>query len=116
MTTPSPTRLENVKTVAIVGGGASGLLALKVLLEEGAFDKVELFERRGDIGGVWCVCRDNLIEKLQVMFYASLSSPGCMNPTLREKSWPSSITTRRLHTPSLPPTAVPIFQAHRTAA
>ncbi|KZV79193.1 FAD/NAD(P)-binding domain-containing protein [Exidia glandulosa HHB12029] len=46
-------RIENVKRVAIVGGGASGLVALKALLEQGVFDEVVLFERREDVGGVW---------------------------------------------------------------
>lgn len=51
------TRIEGVKRVAVVGGGASGLVALKALLEQDAFDEVVLFERREDIGGVWCASR-----------------------------------------------------------
>lgn len=55
MSDPTPVSVRGVKNVAIVGGGASGLVALKTLLEEGAFDNVTLLERRNDIGGVWCV-------------------------------------------------------------
>jgi len=46
--------ISGVKRVAIIGGGATGLVTLKTLLEEGAFETVRLFERRGDVGGVWC--------------------------------------------------------------
>lgn len=41
-----------VKTVAIIGGGALGAVALDVLLKEGAFE-VTLFERLAQAGGVW---------------------------------------------------------------
>ncbi|KII87413.1 hypothetical protein PLICRDRAFT_43046 [Plicaturopsis crispa FD-325 SS-3] len=39
--------------VLIVGGGASGLVALRNFLQRGDFDRVELVERRDDVGGVW---------------------------------------------------------------
>ena len=40
-----------LKTVAIIGAGASGLAVAKVLLEDG-FD-ITLFERHQTLGGVW---------------------------------------------------------------
>jgi len=40
-----------LKTAAIIAAGASGLVAAKVLLENG-FD-VTLFERHKTLGGVW---------------------------------------------------------------
>ena len=39
------------KTVAVVGAGASGLAAGKVLLEDG-FD-VTVFDRQKTVGGIW---------------------------------------------------------------
>ena len=39
------------KTVAIIGAGASGLVAAKTLLEDG-FD-VTIFERQTKVGGLW---------------------------------------------------------------
>jgi cation diffusion facilitator CzcD-associated flavoprotein CzcO len=39
------------RTVAIIGAGASGLAAAKVLLEDG-FD-VTIFDRQKTIGGIW---------------------------------------------------------------
>lgn len=40
-----------MKTVAVIGAGASGIIASKVLLQDG-FD-VTLFERQKELGGVW---------------------------------------------------------------
>ena len=39
--------------VLVIGGGPTGLVALRNLLERGKFEHVELWERRDDIGGVW---------------------------------------------------------------
>jgi cation diffusion facilitator CzcD-associated flavoprotein CzcO len=39
------------KRVAVIGGGAAGLITSKVLRDAGL--SVKLFERRSDIGGVW---------------------------------------------------------------
>jgi dimethylaniline monooxygenase (N-oxide forming) len=37
--------------VAVIGAGASGLAALKALLDQGV--AVECFERGSDLGGLW---------------------------------------------------------------
>jgi dimethylaniline monooxygenase (N-oxide forming) len=47
--------LEGSK-IAIVGAGPGGLTALKELREVGA--DVTLFERRHDVGGLWCWTED----------------------------------------------------------
>lgn len=39
------------KKVAIIGGGSSGLCAIKACLQEGL--QPVCFERTGDIGGLW---------------------------------------------------------------
>lgn len=42
-----------VKSVAIIGAGASGAVAVDVLKKEHAFEKIKVFERREVVGGVW---------------------------------------------------------------
>ncbi|KAJ5568040.1 hypothetical protein N7450_010526 [Penicillium hetheringtonii] len=41
------------KSVAVIGGGPSGISAVKALQEEKVFERVRLFERRDRIGGIW---------------------------------------------------------------
>ncbi|KAJ7050338.1 hypothetical protein C8F01DRAFT_1179514 [Mycena amicta] len=41
------------RRVLVIGGGPSGLVTLRNLLERGDFEEVQLVERRDDIGGVW---------------------------------------------------------------
>jgi cation diffusion facilitator CzcD-associated flavoprotein CzcO len=43
--------MVKAKTVAVVGAGSSGIVAAKVLIEDG-FD-VTLFDREKQIGGIW---------------------------------------------------------------
>ncbi|RDA86609.1 hypothetical protein CP532_6017 [Ophiocordyceps camponoti-leonardi (nom. inval.)] len=43
----------NVKEIAIIGAGPSGLTAAKYLLAQRAFNQVLLFEQQHDLGGVW---------------------------------------------------------------
>jgi cation diffusion facilitator CzcD-associated flavoprotein CzcO len=41
------------KRILVIGGGVCGLVTLRNLIERGSFDRVELVERRDDVGGVW---------------------------------------------------------------
>ncbi|KAF2405164.1 flavin-containing monooxygenase [Trichodelitschia bisporula] len=43
----------DVHKVAIIGAGPAGLAAAKYLKNEGAFQTIDVFEQRDDIGGVW---------------------------------------------------------------
>lgn len=43
----------NPKRVLVIGGGPTGLATLRNLTERGNFERVELVERRDDVGGVW---------------------------------------------------------------
>lgn len=43
----------NVKRIAVIGAGPSGLAAAKYLLAEKAFDQIDLFEQQSQVGGVW---------------------------------------------------------------
>lgn len=55
-----PITTGQVKRVAIIGGGTSGLAALKTFVcdipkPDGQRWEIELFEQRNDLGGVWSV-------------------------------------------------------------
>lgn len=49
---PKPEAFD-VKKIAIIGAGPSGVAAAKYLLAEEAFDKIDVFEQRSNVGGVW---------------------------------------------------------------
>jgi threonine dehydrogenase-like Zn-dependent dehydrogenase len=51
MASPQP----HLRRILVIGGGPSGLVALRNLTERGHFDRVELVERRDNVGGVWWV-------------------------------------------------------------
>ena len=61
-TSELPVAAGQVKRVAIIGGGTSGLAALKTFVHDipkpdGQRWEIELFEQRNDLGGVWLVLR-----------------------------------------------------------
>jgi len=47
------TTLSTIRRVAVVGAGAGGLVAARALREEGCFTAIDVFEQRGNVGGVW---------------------------------------------------------------
>lgn len=47
------TILPSISRVAIIGAGAGGLVAARALREQNHFTKIDVYERRGDVGGVW---------------------------------------------------------------
>ena len=48
-----PTGSFNVKRIAIIGAGPSGLAAAKYLLAEKCFEKIDIYEQQSEVGGVW---------------------------------------------------------------
>ncbi|KIK58291.1 hypothetical protein GYMLUDRAFT_702019 [Collybiopsis luxurians FD-317 M1] len=66
--------LPRPRRVLIIGGGPNGLVTLRNLVERGNFDRVELVERRDDVGGIWYL--DN----------PDLETTGIFDPKPR---WPS---------------------------
>lgn len=46
---------NNIESVAVIGGGPSGLAALHALNSELLFKKIRLFERKSEPGGLWYV-------------------------------------------------------------
>ncbi|KAI5305636.1 hypothetical protein KEM56_003796 [Ascosphaera pollenicola] len=55
-----------IKRVAIIGAGPCGLAAAKYLLAEKSFDKIDLFEQRDEVGGVWNISNAADKEKDQI--------------------------------------------------
>lgn len=47
------TSLPPITRVAIIGAGASGLVAARALLAQKCFDAIDVYEQRSDVGGVW---------------------------------------------------------------
>lgn len=45
--------LSSIKRVAIIGGGPTALASGKYLLAENAFDTIDIFEQRSNVGGIW---------------------------------------------------------------
>lgn len=43
----------NVRSIAIIGAGPSGLTTAKYLLAQGAFDRIVVFEQQHEVGGIW---------------------------------------------------------------
>lgn len=50
---PGANALPIPQRVLVIGGGPTGLVALRNMIERGGFAHVELYERRDDVGGVW---------------------------------------------------------------
>ncbi|OHF03118.1 thiol-specific monooxygenase [Colletotrichum orchidophilum] len=61
----SPMYLEdklNIDRVAVIGAGPCGLAAAKYLLAEKKFSKVQIFEQRDTVGGLWTYSSLNVID------------------------------------------------------
>lgn len=48
-----PKGLSDIKRVAVVGGGPTGLAAAKYLLAENSFSQIDVYEQQAEVGGVW---------------------------------------------------------------
>ncbi|KAI1492236.1 putative flavin dependent monooxygenase [Biscogniauxia mediterranea] len=62
----SPTHLENklnVNRVAVIGAGPCGLAAAKYLVSEKKFAKIEVFEQRSAVGGIWNYTPLNVLDR-----------------------------------------------------
>lgn len=44
-----------IKSIAIIGAGPAGAIAIDALAQEAAFDTIRVFERREKAGGCWLV-------------------------------------------------------------
>lgn len=72
-----------IKKVAIIGGGASGAIALDSLLQEQKFEEIVLFERREILGGIWVLDEKPDVAVLKLVKAGSTGSsidPPLANP------------------------------------
>ncbi|KAH9886366.1 putative flavin dependent monooxygenase [Xylariomycetidae sp. FL2044] len=53
----------NIDRVAVIGAGPCGLAAAKYLLAEKKFSKIQVFEQRASVGGVWNYTSLNVVDK-----------------------------------------------------
>ncbi|THU87215.1 FAD/NAD(P)-binding domain-containing protein [Dendrothele bispora CBS 962.96] len=72
------------KRVLIIGGGPAGLVALRNLIELGTFERVELVERRDDVGGVWYLDPPASKTASSVPRFPSPAYPGLIGNVLPE--------------------------------
>ncbi|KAH9209875.1 putative flavin dependent monooxygenase [Leptodontidium sp. 2 PMI_412] len=59
----------DVKSVAIIGGGPSGIATAKYLAAENHFSDISIFEQRNSVGGIWN--RDSISPALDVEAFPS---------------------------------------------
>lgn len=45
--------MTQIKSVAVIGAGPSGIIALDALVQEQVFENIRVFERRSEAGGCW---------------------------------------------------------------
>lgn len=45
--------MPKLRRVAVIGAGPGGAIATDALVKEQAFDRIRVFERKGQIGGTW---------------------------------------------------------------
>lgn len=55
-----------ISRVAIVGAGPSGISAAKHLVAERAFEKVDIFEQRREVGGIWNLTANTLSKRTPI--------------------------------------------------
>ncbi|KAK9460746.1 uncharacterized protein V1516DRAFT_435993 [Lipomyces oligophaga] len=78
-----------IKRVAVIGAGASGIIAAKAFLEEKSFTEIKVFERNGYVGGLWNYSSD-VDAEIQV---PSTNPHKSFQPSLKDHEekpfWPS---------------------------
>jgi Flavin-binding monooxygenase-like/NAD(P)-binding Rossmann-like domain len=57
---------HSISRIAVIGAGPSGIAAAKYLLAEKAFEKIDVFEQRHEVGGVWNLTTNNLSKKTPI--------------------------------------------------
>lgn len=70
---------NQVKKIAIIGGGASGAIVLDTLLKERHFQLISLFERRDKLGGIWC------LDEIKKLTPHNVVKPGAKSEAIDPK-------------------------------
>lgn len=58
--------LTDVHRIAIVGGGPTGIACAKYFVAEQAFSTIDVFEQRGNVGGVWNLSGNQRSSRVKV--------------------------------------------------
>lgn len=56
--------LPQVKSVAIIGAGPSGAIAVDALMQEKAFDVIRVFDRQERAGGCWYGRVEKIVSRI----------------------------------------------------
>jgi thioredoxin reductase len=75
-----------VKSVAVVGCGPAGAITINALVQEGAFDKITVFERRERPGGCWIQDQPGTVHQLPIR---ALSTRSADQPITAPKEFPT---------------------------
>ncbi|KAE9398787.1 FAD/NAD(P)-binding domain-containing protein [Gymnopus androsaceus JB14] len=76
--------LAHPKRILIIGAGPSGIVTLRNLIKLGSFDRVEIVERRDDVGGVWYFDEDDENNASDTPRWPSPAYPGLIGNVLPE--------------------------------
>ncbi|KAH0565209.1 hypothetical protein GP486_001392 [Trichoglossum hirsutum] len=70
------TKPYNIRKIAIIGAGPSGLATAKYLLAEHSFSQIDIFEQRSTVGGVWNFSPEtSRVTKPQTSPYGPVEEP-----------------------------------------
>ena len=57
---------HSISRIAVIGAGPSGISAAKYLLAEKFFDKIDIFEQRCEVGGIWNLTTNALSQTTRI--------------------------------------------------
>lgn len=75
-----------MKSVAVVGCGPAGAITISALVQEGAFEKITVFERRERPGGCWIPDNPGTVHQLPIQ---ALSTRSADQPIAIPKEFPT---------------------------
>ncbi|CUM66602.1 uncharacterized protein PRCAT00004271001 [Priceomyces carsonii] len=84
--------IDEIKSIAIIGAGPCGTGALKAFIKEGRFGRIQAFEKRPDLGGLW----NYTVETDEKSTPVPCESPSLdIDPVFNENTgnfvWPSPV-------------------------
>ncbi|KAJ4358703.1 monooxygenase [Didymosphaeria variabile] len=120
----------NIKSIAVIGAGPTGLAAVKYLKAENAFDRIVVFEQRHEVGGVWnytgdsfqqhqsdlTIPRTKLAESVEqpVLIRTATGAANHVFPSPIYESLETNIPHTLMNYSDQPfPTDCPLFPPHR---
>ena len=91
--------------VAVVGGGAAGLVMARWLMEEGGWEEVVLFEQASGVGGTWVYCpvKDSAAPVFSSMYRDLISNLPRHVMSFLDEDFPGDLPTFVGHEAVVPP-------------